>query len=120
MNHRQHTKYFALDALPSEDAISRMIVWTIHHYKVASIALVYGSDHWIVVRGYSATEHPKSSTDTSYCITGFDVNNPWPPSPSFYGKMPHHPPPHSGTDKCGTGGSRGVANQHISYAAWQS
>jgi hypothetical protein len=120
MNHRQHAKYFALDALSSEDAISRMIVWTIHHYKVASIALVYGWDHWIVVRGYAATAHPKSSTDTSYCITSFDVNNPWPPSPSFYGKAPHHPPPHSTTDKCGTGGSRGIANQHISYAAWQS
>lgn len=120
MNHRQHTKYFALDALASEDAISRMIVWTIHHYDVAPIALVYGSDHWIVVRGYTATEHPKSSADTSYCIIAFDVNNPWPPSPSFYHKAPALPPPHSATDNCGTGGSRGIANQHISYTAWQS
>jgi hypothetical protein len=120
MNHRQHSKYFALDALASEDAISRMIVWTIHHYKVAPIALVYGWAHWIVVRGYTATDKPKSSTDTSYCITAFDVNNPWPPCPSFYHRSPAHPPPHAKNDKCGTGGTRGVANQHISYHAWQS
>jgi hypothetical protein len=79
MNHRQHHKYFALDALASEDAISRMIVWTIHHYKVAPIALVYGWDHWIVMRGYGASAEPRDSTDASYSITSFDVNNPWPP-----------------------------------------
>jgi hypothetical protein len=120
MNHRQHSKYFALDALASEDAISRMIVWTIHHYKVAPIALVYGSDHWIAVRGYRASVQPKNSSDTSYSITSFDVNNPWPPCPSFYNQTPATPPPHSHRDKCGTGGNRGVANEHLSYATWQS
>jgi hypothetical protein len=120
MNHLQYGKYFALDALTSEDAISRMIVWTIHHYKVAPIALVYGSAHWIVVRGYSASAEPKSSTDTHYTIKALEVNNPWPPCPSFYHLAPSVPPPHSHTDKCGSGGSRGVANEHISYPAWQS
>lgn len=120
MNHRQHTKYFALDALATEDAISRMIAWTIHHYKVAPIALVYGWAHWIVVRGYTASATPKSSTDTGYTITAFDINNPWPPCPSFYHKPPPTPPPHSAADHCGTGGTRGVANEHISYATWQS
>jgi hypothetical protein len=120
LNHWQHSKYFALDALASEDAISRMLVWTIHHYKVAPIALVYGWDHWIVVRGYTTTAQPKSSSDTTYAIQAFDVNNPWPPCPSFYHKTPATPPPHSNTDKCGTGGGRGIANEHISYAAWQS
>ena len=120
MNHRQHSKYFALDALPNEDAISRMIVWTIHHYNVAPIALVYGSGHWIIVRGYTTTSEPTSSSDTHYEITALDVNNPWPPPPSFYHQAPLIPPPHSHTDNCGTGGSRGVANEHISYATWQS
>jgi hypothetical protein len=120
MNHRQHHKYFALDALATEDAISRMIVWTIHHYKVAPIALVYGSDHWIVVRGFTASAEPTDSTDTSYSITSFDINNPWPPCPSFNNQPPAIPPPHSRHDKCGTGGNRGIANEHISYAAWQS
>jgi hypothetical protein len=35
--------YFVLDALDHEDSISRCIVWTIHHYKVAPIAMVYGA-----------------------------------------------------------------------------
>ena len=57
--------YFALYALASEDAISRKIVWTIHHYKVAPVALVYGSQHWLVVRGYEASAAPTGSGDTS-------------------------------------------------------
>jgi hypothetical protein len=120
MNHRQHHKYFALDALTSEDAISRKIAWTIHHYKVSAIALVYGWDHWIVVRGFSANSEPKSSNDASYNIIAFDVNNPWPPVPSSLHLPPAIPPPHSHKDKCGTGGTRGVANEHISYGTWQS
>jgi hypothetical protein len=120
MNHRQHHKYFALDALTSEDAISRKIAWTIHHYKVSAIALVYGWDHWIVVRGFSANSEPKSSNDASYNIIAFDVNNPWPPVPSSLHLPPAIPPPHSHKDKCGSGGTRGVANEHISYGTWQS
>lgn len=42
MNAQQSSKYFVLDALDSEDAISRMLCWTIHHYQVAPIAMVYG------------------------------------------------------------------------------
>ena len=115
LNHRQSTKYFALDALATEDAISRMICWTIHHYQVAPVAMVFGSAHWIVVRGYSATAAPTSSVDIGYTISGFDVNNPWPPTP-----MPGPPPPHANPDLCGSGGSRGVADEHISYSTWQA
>ncbi len=115
LNHRQSSKYFALDALASEDAISRMVVWTIHHYQVAPVAMVFGSAHWIVVRGYTASAAPGSSIDTGYSIDGFDVNNPWPPTP-----MPGPPPPHANPDVCGSGGSRGVADEHLSYATWQS
>ncbi len=107
--------YFVLDALNSEDQISRCLVWTIHHYKVAPVALVFGWAHWIVVHGYDATAAPSKFADTSYSITAFDVNNPWPPTPT-----PAPPPPHSGGDPCGSGGARGIANEHISYATWQS
>lgn len=107
--------YFCLDALSSEDAISRMICWTIHNWKVAPVALVYGWQHWIVIRGYQASAAPSNSADNTYTITGFDVNNPWPPTPT-----PAPPPPHTVGDVCGSGGNRGVANEHISYATWQT
>lgn len=115
MNNRQSGRYFVLDALTTEDAISRMIAWTIHHYRVAPIAMVYGSDHWIVVRGYTASDSPKHSGDVGYSISGLDINNPWPFTPK-----PGPPPPHSAGDGCGTGGARGVADEHVSYATWGS
>jgi hypothetical protein len=62
------TNYFALYALDTEDLISRKLCWTIHHYQVAPIALVYGWAHWITVRGYTASAHPASSADNSYTI----------------------------------------------------
>jgi hypothetical protein len=114
------TGWFALYEPTSEDTISRKIVWTIHHYNVAPIALVFGSAHWIVVRGFDASDAPASSTDTGYSITAFDVNNPWPPVPSWSNAAAGPPPPHGGSDGCGTGGDRGVANEHITYATWQS
>src|SRR5204863_9846321 len=103
LNNHQHGRYFALDALASEDAISRMLAWTIHHYKIAPVALVYGWQHWIVVRGYTASAAPASSIDNSYSIDSFDVNNPWPPVPGFYNPASAPPPPHGGSDHCGTG-----------------
>jgi hypothetical protein len=90
-------------------------VWTVHHYGVAPVALVYGWAHWIVVRGYDATASPAAWDDVSYAINGFYVNNPWPPTPS-----PSPPPPHAGGDACGGGGIRGVADEHLTYATWQS
>jgi hypothetical protein len=109
------TNSFVLFALANEDLISRKICWTIQHYNVAPVAMVYGWAHWIVVRGYEASDVPAGSADNSYSITAFDVNNPWPPTPT-----PAPPPPHTGTDVCGTGGDRGVADEHISYATWQA
>lgn len=112
---------FVLFALDSEDAISRKIVWTIHYYQAAPIAMVYGSQHWIVVRGYSASAAPANISDTSYSIDSFDVNNPWPPTPSASNASLAPPPPHTdGTDGCGTGGDRGIVNENISYTAWQN
>ena len=114
------TNAFVLFALANEDTISRKIVWTIHHYHVAPIALVFGWAHWIVVRGYEASVAPNGPSDTSYAVTAFHVNNPWPPCPSFYNPAAAPPPPHNGSDGCGTGGNRGVADEHITYAAWQA
>lgn len=107
--------HFVLYALDTEDLISRKLCWTIHNYLVAPIALVYGWAHWIVVRGYTASAHPASAADNSYTIDAFDINNPWPPTP-----VPGPPPPHSAGDACGGGGDRGIANEHITYATWQS
>jgi hypothetical protein len=114
------TNYFALYALDTEDLLSRKLCWTIHHYQVAPIALVYGWNHWIVVRGYTASAHPASSGDNSYTIDAFDISNPWPPTPSFYTPALAPPPLHSATDGCGDGSERGLANEHIAYATWQS
>ncbi len=58
------TNYFALYALDTEDLISRKLCWTIHHYQVAPIALVYGWAHWITVRGYTASAHPAARAIT--------------------------------------------------------
>jgi hypothetical protein len=90
LNNLQSTKYFALDSLDSEDAISRMLCWTIHYWKVAPIALVEDGNHWVVVHGYTANAAPKSSDDLSYTISSFDINDPWPATPT-----PGPPPPHS-------------------------
>jgi len=59
-------------------------------------------------------------SDPSYSISGFDVNNPWPPVPSWSTPSLAPPPPHSGSDGCGSGGDRGVVDEHLSYAVWQS
>lgn len=112
--------YFVVDALASEPLISRRLVWTLHHYKVAPVAMVFGSQHWIVVRGYTASAAPASWDDSSYSIDSFDVNNPEPPTPGGLNPMLAPPPPHSSGDGCGTGGSRGVANENIAYATWQA
>ncbi|HXK03040.1 MAG TPA: hypothetical protein VMS37_11610 [Verrucomicrobiae bacterium] len=107
----------------SEDAISRKIAWTIQHYEVAPCVLVMGAQHWIVVRGMEVSKAPTGGDDTTYSITSFRVNDPWPPVPSSnYWPNPTQPPPppHSASDGCGSGGIRGVADEVILYQQWQS
>jgi hypothetical protein len=118
--------YFVEYPLSSEDAISRKIAWTIEHYNVAPCALVLGAAHWIVIRGMDLSNAPISSGDTNYTINSFRVNDPWPPVPSWnmvtrtrdMTLVP--PPPHSGTDNCGTGGNRGQADVVITYTQWKN
>ena len=119
LNDRRPGGWFALFSLDTEDALSRKLVWTLHHYQVAAVALVFHGNHWVVVRGYDATAAPATSDDVTYTINAFDINNPWPPVPSFY-TPGSAPPPHGATDGCGSGGMRGVANEHIAYLTWQS
>ena len=114
LNDRQPTRYFALDALTTEDAISRKVVWTIHNSRLPAVALVRGDLHWLVVRGYTATAAPTGSQDVGYTISGFDVNDPF---PAVSRTAP--PPPHGTGDNCGGGGSLGVADEHLSYTAWR-
>lgn len=115
LNNRQSQKHFTLDSTNTEDPISRTICWAIHHYQCAPIALVFGGNHWAVVRGYTASAAPAASYDTSYTISSFDLNNPWPPVPA-----PPGPPPHTDGDVCGSGGTRGVADINVAYSTWQS
>lgn len=115
MNNRQAQKHFTLDCTDTEDPISRTICWTIHRYQCAPFALVYGGNHWVVVRGYTASAAPGASYDTSYAISSFDLNNPWPPVPASPG-----PPPHTDGDVCGSGGARAIADTNVSYSTWQA
>ena len=114
MNNRQVQKHFTLDSTDTEEPISRTMCWAISHYQCAPIALVYAGNHWVVVRGCTVSATPASAFDTSYTITGFDINNPWPPVPA-----PPGPPPHADGDVCGSGGNRGIADINVSYDAWK-
>lgn len=115
LNNRQTAKHFVLDSTDSEEPISRTLCWSIHRYQCPPVVLVYGGNHWVVVRGYSASAAPTGPHDASYAIESFDLNNPWPPVPAAPG-----PPPHADGDVCGSGGSRGVADLNVSYTTWQS
>lgn len=117
------TNPFVEFALSSEDQVSRKIAWTIEHYDVAPCALVYGVQHWIVVTGMTLSAAPATSDDTSYTITNFRVNNPWPPVPSSaYWPNPAQPPPppHGGADGCGSGGTLGIADELVSHTSWKA
>jgi len=91
----------------SESAGSQKLVYTLQHYGVSPIVLVYGCAHWIVVCGVQTDVNPATGP---YTIEGFWVNNP----------VYEDNDPHAGGDVCGSGGSHGIENQWVSYATWQS
>lgn len=111
------TSFFVVDVSNTEPAGSAIIVSTLRNFSVAPVALVYGTGHWVVVRGAKTNADPDGG---SYTIQGFYINNPWPPTPSFYTPALAPPPPHSDPDACGSGGDRGVANEFVAYADWQN
>jgi hypothetical protein len=106
---------FAWVQEPNGDALSRRLCWITHHYGFSPHAAVQEQEHWIVVRGFDADRAPAGPDDIGYTISGIYVNNPFPCTPS-----PGPPPPHSPNDDCGTGGLRGIANEHIAYSFWLS
>jgi len=119
LEHRKPATFattIALAAADSADAISRKIVWAIQHHDLASVALVDGDDHWVVVHGYDVTDDPQTSDDTSYSINSFDIRDPWPPA-SGLDKPPV--PPHKTKDGCGTGEDRGLAPHHVTFVEWR-
>lgn len=102
------TNTFVVYKPETEAEGTRKVVYTLWHYRVSPITLVYGCGHWIVVRGVQTDVEPTSGT--AYTVNGLWVNNPvWEDND-----------PHSGTDVCGSGGVNGIENQWISYADWQS
>jgi hypothetical protein len=101
------TNTFVVYREASEPAGSRKLVYTLQHYGVSPIVLVYGCAHWIVVCGVQTDVNPATGP---YTIDGFWVNN-----PVFEDNEPH-----SAGDICGSGSSHGIENQWVTYATWQS
>lgn len=89
---------------------TRDVVFTLYHYKVSPAILVYHCAHWNVVRGVQTNVDPASGP---YTVEGFWLNN-----PVWYDSPP--PPPHDGSDTCGSGGDHGVADEFVTYATWQT
>lgn len=109
--------FFIVEAANSEPDGSANIVRTLRYFGVATGTLVYGCGHWVAVRGAKTDEDPENGPFT---IEGFYINNPWPPTPSFYNSSLAPPPPHADPDACGNGGNRGVANEWVPYSEWRN
>jgi hypothetical protein len=103
------TTSFAVQAPGTEPDGTRDIIDALSTSKRAVAALVFDCQHWIVIRGADTDNDP---TAGSYTVDGFYINNP-------IAYTSGSPPPHSGGDNCGTGGSHGVVNEFITYSAWQ-
>ena len=101
------TNTFVVYRQASEASGSQKLVYTLQHYGVSPIVLVYGCAHWICVCGVQTDVNPATGP---YTIQGFWVNNP----------VHEDNEPHAGGDVCGSGGSHGIENQWVSYATWQS
>jgi hypothetical protein len=110
--------FFIVERADTEPGGSANIVRTLYFFGVATGTLVYNCGHWVSVRGVQTDVEP--APGASYAIHGFYINNPWPPTPSFYDWSLAPPPPHSDPDACGSGGNRGIADEYVSYADWQS
>ena len=118
LNNSPTTTAGTFEASVQADAatISRQIAWSIFDAELPAVALVYGQQHWVVVRGFQASAIPKGPDDTSYSISSIDVNNPCPsaPDPPQVG----FPPPHAVDDSCGSGGDHGTGDENIAYTQW--
>jgi hypothetical protein len=111
--------FFIVERANTEPDGSANIVRTLRYFGVATGTLVYGCGHWVAVRGVKTDVDPVGG-EGSFTIEGFYINNPWPPTPSFYDAALAPPPPHANPDGCGTGGNRGSANEYVTYSEWQN
>ncbi len=93
------TNRFAVVGLPSGDAISRRLVWTIFNYNMPVAFLKFG-EHWVVVRGFEVSAAPAGPTDNAYSIVSIIVNDPALPKDII--------PPRVSID------------DHVPYSTWQS
>jgi hypothetical protein len=103
----------------SEDAISRMIVWSIYKYDAPAVALVFGNRHWVVVSGFTTSKEPDPDhwNDRSYEIIELILNDPR-PRLMLQDPLKPLPPPHNDGDGCGSGGSRGSKDHRIPHKTW--
>jgi hypothetical protein len=111
--------FFIVERADTEPDGSANIVRTLRYFSVATGTLVYGCGHWVAVRGVKTDVDPVGE-EGSFSIEGFYINNPWPPTPSFYDPGLAPPPPHADPDACGSGGDRGSANEYVPYSEWQN
>lgn len=51
------------------------VVWSVIQ-GIPAVALVYGSNHWIVVHGFHVSREPAHINDTAYELLGFDTIDP--------------------------------------------
>lgn len=114
----QFNSFFIVERADTEPDGSANIVRTLYYFDVATGTLVYNCGHWVAVRGVQTDIEPAAGN--TYTIQGFYINNPWPPTPSFYDASLAPPPPHADPDACGSGGDRGAANEYVAYSDWQS
>ena len=91
----------------TEVAGSQKLVYTLQHYGVSPIVLIYGCAHWIVVCGVQTDVNPATGP---YTIEGFWINNP----------VHEANEPHAAGDVACSGGGHGIENQWVSYATWRS
>ncbi len=66
--------FIAFTPTNQEDGVKKL-AYTIYQYGVPPAALIYGCQHWVVVRGVATNVQP--SNTGSYTIFGFWVNDPW-------------------------------------------
>jgi hypothetical protein len=117
--HSEETPIEIFDSLNSadRDKLERAMVWALHKHKVASIALVKGLKHWVVVYGALVSQLPLSASDTSYTIEGFQVHDPllqlYPTSGCPIGQ-------HMDNDQCGTNSCPAPASIYVDIPRWHS
>lgn len=73
LNH--YSSYFIYYTPTSQENGVKKLAYTIDKYGVPPSCLIYGCQHWVVVRGVFTDVQP--TTASSYTIYGFFVNDPW-------------------------------------------